>query len=885
MDSTKEQIGVQAQEDNSHETKQVVNTEQSDKLEDDYFDAYHTTIDIKLQMLSYLDIRSIFVSMTAVSFEWNYTCISAFNHPLFCKIDFFYKAVRTICEKSRGRDREILVECPWNYLWTKGKTYSNIIFRRHEAGLRVNVTTTYYNPFANNTIVAADTDYKINIENKDKDNDDTIQQQLQQETKCLTFESCYKFVAPLNTLEKIENDVINGVDIKTMFDKTKKHCFLSTNNNKSQMKKVRIDNKESEKNKQQDEKNNDQKVDASSQDSEISSKFKQSLEFEDYFGRPLVDCIIPKELNLWSFERLHKNATGQVIPPPRPVKKIKWGEGMSYQDRWTCGIVDYGALDVYFPNWQETNRYQVPVLIDVTHLLTHDKELTINTRFHRQFCNIFEYAANNDNDNNNTNGIKNNNRYFTRIWYNSFRFHSTIIDSSRINDTIYRGPSIAPFASKSTENERLKLLGTPVILLHDYDALRKNIQTMENMENEKKKDSANIDDDGADDDNKEKEIPPKTTKMEVENLIIGENIESINSFDFVTSSQLSMKSIVDDYLIKLQHSSYDDFDALSRKYHYNYNGLCLRNFNGKLLRIYLVQSKESGKYEMFIKHWNNKTTKAPIMLNDNIIVKTKEKNTNHFYRTSIIYNRPRMISFNADIGFNAQFTAMNSSRWVLHRQNCLYVDVKPLHIALPCDKGSLWNDKWSQDRIKKELNMNGNELIFGNFFPNYYCVISELTFKQREWKVGQIKYQSKERLVSYLYNKENLQQNGDDTKNNSNNNKKKINFNRNGQIPILIDITKEFDQFQNKLKQDWINAMMKEKDETQLQSEWNNRKYFMNCIKRDKISQGEERIMFQYWAHLDNTHEIAPCRTYTKNSKEKPDIGLYALHLKKLNNV
>ena len=123
----------------------------------------------------------------------------------------------------------------------------------------------------------------------------------------------------------------------------------------------------------------------------------------------------------------------------------------------------------------------------------------------------------------------------------------------------------------------------------------------------------------------------------------------------------------------------------------------------------------------------------------------------------------------------------------------------------------------------------------------YYPIINENTFLDRNWKIGIIcdedgkAIQHKFELANMLYD---------------------TNYN-NGQIQIAIDITNEYNQFQNILKNDYMEYHGN-------MDQWKDNTYFRYFVGQYKDKNQESRKWVFYWAHLDDSLEIAPYQTYTK---------------------
>lgn len=80
-----------------------------------------------------------------------------------------------------------------------------------------------------------------------------------------------------------------------------------------------------------------------------------------------------------------------------------------------------------------------------------------------------------------------------------------------------------------------------------------------------------------------------------------------------------------------------------------------------------------------------------------------------------------------------------------------------------------------------------------------------------------------------------------------------------GTIDIFIDITDEFDEFQNVLKKDWFNRQKEDKQTPK--QRWNNRKHFMPYVLQSK---DQKSIFYLHSVHLDDTSQIARLFTHVK---------------------
>ena len=78
-----------------------------------------------------------------------------------------------------------------------------------------------------------------------------------------------------------------------------------------------------------------------------------------------------------------------------------------------------------------------------------------------------------------------------------------------------------------------------------------------------------------------------------------------------------------------------------------------------------------------------------------------------------------------------------------------------------------------------------------------------------------------------------------------------------GQIKVYIDITNEFDLFQNELKKDWLNVKQKGLI-NKTEKYWNSRKYFgeFGIVITEK--PGSNVVFAERFVHLDDRNEVRP---------------------------
>ena len=109
------------------------------------------------------------------------------------------------------------------------------------------------------------------------------------------------------------------------------------------------------------------------------------------------------------------------------------------------------------------------------------------------------------------------------------------------------------------------------------------------------------------------------------------------------------------------------------------------------------------------------------------------------------------------------------------------------------------------------------------------------TLPVKEWQLGIIvnwtHYKSKTDFIEYLYQYK-------------------------GQEQVFIDITKQFDEFQQSLKKDWLLAHEDSKSE----KDWDNRKYFSDYygILMDRKHRNNTKVFLRYYVHLDDKNQIKP---------------------------
>ena len=138
----------------------------SDHMEYNLFDKYRASKDIKLQILLYLTENEIHYLMGSISKDWNNICNSTFNNPQFThKFEsVFNTIIKSMSKKKKMKERfgfgrkkssnpnlkpigvesKILIECPWDRLWTYG-TITRLT--KDKKKIIVTVPITIFDPF------------------------------------------------------------------------------------------------------------------------------------------------------------------------------------------------------------------------------------------------------------------------------------------------------------------------------------------------------------------------------------------------------------------------------------------------------------------------------------------------------------------------------------------------------------------------------------------------------------------------------------------------------------------------------------------------------------------------------------------------------------------
>ena len=328
----------------------------------------------------------------------------------------------------------------------------------------------------------------------------------------------------------------------------------------------------------------------------------------------------------------------------------------------------------------------------------------------------------------------------------------------------------------------------------------------------------------------------KTSKIQQYKLLATVNRNQFG--DNVANYRLTLHSMMNKYLILDNNNGYNcdysnDDNSDNNKNHSNMNELYCRLPDGKiskgtLHREFAINSKPKIKHDYIlfgdaninkVKQNRCYVALSRVELKCNNDVQLIHQPLEYFYDKLLMIDDRPIVNF--DLKSIVEQVNQNSEYFIIH--------IKPKHIAL-VDKN--WEHKWSYKRLKNDKeNKSKSEAVLGydNFFPMCFDLINESDFDQREWKVGEIAWKSYFKPAILSSNK-----------------KLMLGLSQiKGQIQVKINITKEFDTFQEKLKRDWIVFHPDEK--------WDNRKYFINFVEWD---QKTNQVFYKYWVHLDDTLQV-----------------------------
>ena len=184
------------------------------------------------------------------------------------------------------------------------------------------------------------------------------------------------------------------------------------------------------------------------------------------------------------------------------------------------------------------------------------------------------------------------------------------------------------------------------------------------------------------------------------------------------------------------------------------------------------------------------------------------------------------------------------------------IDVKPALIVLHSSKDCKWmKDIGYNPYCKQETpDIHLTNTPYDNLRFKRPAYSFSSTFSTSEWKHGIIWVERKKfKDLAYGFNG--------------------LLWDTMGQWSVMIDITDQFNQFQQTvLKPYWLNhfkPINKEENDTNrtqksdnLDSQWNNRRYFMDCYSIS-WNKRKDRVFYQYNVHLDDTKQVAPFATFS----------------------
>ena len=522
----------------------------------------------------------------------------------------------------------------------------------------------------------------------------------------------------------------------------------------------------------------------------------------DHFGRLLVDML-----------GFHCTKHQVLISTSEKIQSTTFVTYMT--EGWMCGIIDLQALNLLFPKWKEGGFYQIPIIYEITNRLFDDtrepKDIEMND---------------NDNDNSNSNAVcfqnvfkYGKNRYYTRIWIHP-------------NDTDFYQPFGTHTASNNVSNDLKCLLSTPALnkqntneyTAENYDFIKDSKLTVKEMFDDY---MINIDND--------KELAMFNT--------LNKDDEINNFFDHLKQNNkycnkiIQLAGLTDIWIqaallhYKYKHKTKYQFDQINEDCSY-FENIDYTNIYPKQLAEKLNNGKLDDTLESLDCYRANTTNCRPII---NFNLYTLVEQFKHFgelpYYTS---ERITLVNqlFKTDDFQKVFDDSPENQQWI--KENRFYyqfVFVKPSVIKfiklIDVTKGNpkYWDfDNWGCQTKEKYGNY---ELSMGR--KDTYCI--PLT----KWKLGIFinwqQYPEKNEFVRFLY----------DTV---------------GQVQLFLDITEEFNKFQECVKEDWLRAHKDSKTE----KDWDDRRFFTNYngILIDSKNKKMKKVFLQYFVHLDDKNQVKP---------------------------
>ena len=689
----------------------------------------------------------------------------------------------------------VLVECPWNRLWVYGN-----IFHVDNFGMEIDVTTQYCNPFVTFDFYLKPDSIRnrLTFSRYDKNNN---QYYFKQDNPKLN----YHHVAPVGTIEKYR-----------LVKPNIHRYFVENVNNVLNIDPNRYEN-------------------ISAKNDNVKMNYAvHSHGYQDYFGRFLIDIdanYFTKSHWLWMYDGSHHDRD-KYYHYDATKNKMSLLHYKMPQNSWMCGIVDVAMLTNFFPNWCELNKdendnykyenkktvddkkslklseistdskyflpdyrgyYQVPVLIDITALLDIKK---INASKYR---NLFRYGMN---------------RYFTRIW-----FHP--------NDThLY-----APFGTKSRTNAQYTLLSTPAL--------------------------------------NEKGI-------------------KVQFYDFIGKSRLTYQQVIDEYFIHVNDnelkefktiSDFKDLKTLKSFSKYKNQRLILTDMDNEFCECILIQNKnkhDANKYQ-FDQIWEARCDderNQMVEYDENVNFDDNDERFNpnaksDCYRLNTTHKRP-IINFDIDMFIN-QFD--NYSK--LYKSSSSIMNL--IDSLWKTDTFMTQQERDYIENIKFHKRYQHNTTLFDqNVHKDDYVFLIQCKPKNRriilvdnEWNCDDDEWskhlQSQHKCIAPNAFELKIKEwktalipvTKDYFKLRESNDVIKLFSNWIGQIKVYIDITNEFDLFQNELKKDWLNVKQKGLI-NKTEKYWNSRKYFgeFGIVITEK--PGSNVVFAERFVHLDDRNEVRP---------------------------
>lgn len=869
------------------------------------FDIYRASDDIKYNILCYLKQNEIHSIMCKVDHEWNKLCKNTFYTNQFkYKFKRYINrlfGIESIGGGGRGGEEElsslsansssidiqygsmfelhtnaigtrIYFQCPWNCLWTYG-TIIDIDRDVVSDSLIVEIETDDWNPFA----IEIDNENKENKKNEENKGDRRSNNSNNHNSDNYKINDINNINRQKETktrlvLKSAKRDEYNIVPIGTMdtspmglnMNHRKFLISLLTSNNYS-----------------------------CSNDSISVSNCK----YKDIFNRQLVDVKIPfshsKPFSLW---KRSNNDNKRTLAR-------QYNKGT-----WLCGVIDFIALEKRFPKWRDQLRleqyemtyvddismdmnddvdcsagdggggesdcemeqlemnpryienFQIPVLIDITEILDIGGDhLPNDLKYYKQFVNIFSYGKN---------------LYFTRIWYHPHKIMLPQFDKSiGINkhdddndDDDERVYPIQVFGSKTHESQQNAILSMPMNL-----------------------------------------IP--TTIGDIDSI----NNSNVLDFGYVKQiATISIKKLIKDFVIEIKNIGDNEKDC---DYNYDYlmqhfmkKMVLFRDYDGELTVVFVIKLKniDNKAKHTQLRHdhdrinYNKREFKiiaeewSQFVSFKYIVDRLNMYDFSYFYNVLPLRARP-VINFDLNSLIdqnNAQQEQRKNFVQVLVDSNeieasfkshtIVVVDIKPEILTLRATEDELWYQDMNNGKQVVGIDCSYNHdddddsnvknLPYENLMIEG-CFNIKMTHNDDD---GDDNHGNEWRLGAWLCEKDVYQEYD-------------AGFNDYlwdlaGEINILIDITNEFDQFQEfELKPRWIEYQKRKNndcnsdedhdDTKRFEKMWNNRKYFVNCycLVWDKKSN---KIFYKYWVHLDDVLHVAPFATFTQTYIESDDVQI-----------